>query len=124
MQTIVRYLLIAVVIALASSCASTRNGDTPYERLAMEAIHRFGELRQAGKLPGLTKDEHGNVETEAIPESEHVTYPVGVILNMTTKAQESRYGYSFTKDSEAAQWRLTRAWRVGGDGRREDLRIE
>src|SRR2546423_12674670 len=107
MQTIVRSLLMAVIIVLASSCASTPTGDTPYERLTMDAIHHFGELRQAGKLPGLTKDEHGNVETEAIPDGEHVTYPVAVILHVTTKAQEPRYGYSFTKDSEAAQWQLT-----------------
>ncbi len=124
MQTIVRYLFMAVAIALASSCASTRTSDTPYERLTMEAIRHFGELHLSGKLPGLAKDEHGNVETEAIPESQHVTYPVGVVLHVTTEAQESRYGYTFTKDSATAQWRLTRAWRVLGDGQQKDLKIE
>jgi len=114
----------AVVIALTSSCASTRTGDAPYESLTMEAIRHFGELRQSGRLPGLARDEHGNVETEAIPESQHVTYPVTVILHVTSKAQESRYGYTLTKDSATAQWHLARAWRVRSDGQQEDLKIE
>ena len=90
----------------------------------MEALRHFGELRQSGKLPGLANNEHGNVETEAIPESQHMIYPVTVALHVTSKAQGSRYGYTLTQDSEAAQWRLTKAWRVQTDGQREDLKIE
>lgn len=124
MQTIARYLLVVVIVTLVSSCASTWSGDTPYERLTKDAVRHFGELRMSGKLPGLAKDEHGNVETEAIPESQRVTYPVTVTLHVTTKAQGSSYGYTFTLDNEAGQWRLTRAWRIRADGAQEDLKIE
>jgi len=124
MQTIVRYLLMAVLLALTSSCASTQSGNMPYEHLTTDAIHHFGKLRQAGKLPGIAKDEHGNVETGAIPESKRVTYPVTVTLHVNTKAQKSRYGYTLTKDRSWAQWHLTRAWKIQPEGQQEALKIE
>jgi hypothetical protein len=111
-------------LLLLASCASQRVGDSPYETLTLDAIHHFGDLREAGKLPGIARDEHGRVETEAIPQTEHVSYPVSVVLHVTAEQDRSRLSYVFTKENSTSEWRLIKAWRTKLDGQHEDLKIE
>jgi hypothetical protein len=117
-------LLSIAALLLLPSCASPRAGDSPYESLTSDAVRHFGELREAGKLPGLARDEHGQVETEAIPQTERVSYPASVVLNVMVESDHSRRSYMFTKESNTSEWRLTKAWRTSQDGRREDLKVE
>jgi hypothetical protein len=90
----------------------------------MEAINQFYTLKASGKLPGLSKDEHGNVQTEAIPTSGPITYPVSVVLHVTTASNHADYGYIFTKAGQSSEWRLTRAWQQQVDGKSVDFKIQ
>jgi hypothetical protein len=90
----------------------------------MDAIRHCAELRQSGWLPGVVRDEHGRVESEVIPQRDRVSYPVTVVLRVTPEADQSRYSYTFTKDSRSSDWRLTKALRLRADGQHEELKLE
>ncbi len=125
MQTTIHRLLFVVVISVfVSSCATEHLTDSPYEPLTNDAIRRFAELRDAGKLPGLRRDEHGRLESEPIPQRDRVVYPVSVVLHVSKEVDRSRYSYTFTKDTRFTEWRLTKAARVFPDDQREDLKLE
>lgn len=119
-----RLLQVTLFLLLVSSCASERITDGPYEPLTRDAIRRFAELRQSGKLPGAARDEHGRVESEVIPQRDRVIYPVTVVLRVTPEAGQPRYSYTFTKDSRSSDWRLTKASRLRADGQHEELKLE
>jgi hypothetical protein len=120
----VHFLLWVPAFLALASCASHRVADSPYEPLTLDAIHHFAELRDAGKLPGIARDEHGQVETEAIPQNKRVSYPVSVVLHVVVASDHSRQSYTFTKQNSTSEWRLTKAWRTKPDGQREELRAE
>jgi|ERR1035441_10450841 hypothetical protein len=91
--------------------------------VAYDAICQFVELRDAGKLPGLARDDPGQVEAEAVPQTERVKYPVSVVLHKKVEKDHSRLSYTLTKESRTNEWRLAKAWRTKPDGRREDLKV-
>ena len=123
-QTIVRHLLLAVVVALVTSCASVDSDESPYEPLAMDALHNFVKMHQAGKLPGFARNERGSVMTGAVPDDKEVAYPVTIVIHVTPKTQKSRYAYTFVKDNAPTPWRLASALRILKDGQQEELRLE
>jgi hypothetical protein len=90
----------------------------------MDAIHQFYAMKEAGKLPGIPKDVHGDLQTEAIPQSVPVVYPVSVTLHVTTALDHSVYCYLFTKHSKLSEWRLVRASQMLTDGKFVDLKIQ
>ena len=121
--------MIALVL---SSCTSTpvsdglydQIADSAYGRITMDAIHQFYTMKEAGKLPGISKDVHGDLQSETIPQTSPVIYPVSVWLHVTIASNHAVYCYLFTKDSEPSEWRLARACRMLADGKYEDLKIQ
>ena len=85
------------------------------------ATSRFEELKEAGKLPGIAATDHGKLQSQAFPITHHVAYPASVEVCATKENDQSRYTYTFTKDSASSEWRLTAAWRTSPDGHREGL---
>ena len=123
MKKHVHLLLCIPALLVFVSCAGDRIGGGPYEALTMDAIHQFGELREAGRLPGISREEHGHVETEEIPQSKSVEYPVTVVLHVAVAQDQSRLSYTFSKESSQSDWRLLHAWRTKQSGEREDLKL-
>ena len=109
---------------LLASCASKHFTDSPYEPLTMEAIKQFYSMKESGRLPGISKDEHGDLQTGAIPEVGPVVYPVSVTLQVTVGTNRSEFRYDFIKDSKSSSWRLARALQMQPDGKFEDLKVQ
>lgn len=109
-STTVPALGLALVLV---SCASL----TPQK----EAVCRFADLKEAGKLPGFHPADHGTIETERIPFGKHLSYPASLTVYARKENDPAKYAYQFTKDTAADQWKLTRATRIPPDGQREEL---
>jgi hypothetical protein len=92
-------------------------------RVAKDAAGRFDELREAGKLPGFTADEHGRLHA-VVSMHMRVAYPASEIIFATKKGDPARYGYKFVKETSASEWRLAEAWRKPKGGGRQDLKLE
>ena len=106
------FLAIAACLFL-TSCAGLR--------VAKDA--RFDELRETGKLPGWTPDEHGRLHA-VVSMRMRVAYPASEIIFATKKGDSARYGYRFVKENSSSEWRLAEAWRKPSGGEREDLKPE
>jgi hypothetical protein len=108
------FLAIAACLFL-TSCAGLR--------VAKDAAARFDELRETGKLPGWTPDEHGRLHA-VVSMRVRVAYPASEIIFATKKGDSARYGYRFVKENSSSEWRLAEAWRKPSGGEREDLKPE
>jgi hypothetical protein len=91
--------------------------------VAKDAAARFDELRETGKLPGWTPDEHGRLHA-VVSMRMRVAYPASEIIFATKKGDSARYGYRFVKENSSSEWRLAEAWRKPSGGEREDLKPE
>jgi hypothetical protein len=91
--------------------------------VAKDAAARFDELRETGKLPGWTPDEHGRLHA-VVSMRVRVAYPASEIIFATKKGDSARYGYRFVKENSSSEWRLAEAWRKPSGGEREDLKPE
>ena len=116
MRATFRSLLAITVCAFLTSCASIG--------VQKELARHFAELQDAGRIPDFPPDAHGEFRTEGVRFGKSVTYPFSQKVFLTKKLDPATYTYSFTKDTSAASWRLTAAWRTQPDGKREDLKIE
>jgi hypothetical protein len=123
MKKHVSFIVFISAMLVLVSCVSHPSDNSPYMTLTNDAIRQFAQLRDAGNLPGLTRDEHGQLETEVIPQSENVAYPVSVVLHVKVEKDQSRLSYTFIKESKTSEWRLVKAWRTKADGLREDLKV-
>ena len=92
-------------------------------RVAKDAAGRFDELRETGKLPGFTPDEHGRLHA-VVSMRARAAYPASEIIFATKKGDSARYGYRFVKENSSSEWRLAEAWRKPKAGEREDLKPE
>jgi hypothetical protein len=121
-------MLPLVLSSCTSPCVSdslhVRFTDSPYVRITMDAIHKFYEMKESGKLPGISEDVHGDLQTGAIPQSGPVIYPASVTLGVTTASNHEHFCYLFMKDTKISEWRLARASRMLPDGKFEDLKIQ
>lgn len=116
MKIKIRYLMLAIVLGLLTSCA------TYQAQLGM--TKSFDDLQKAGKLPGIPAGKHGTCWMPHFDQHGNKTYPVTMVLAATIKGDSSRYIYTFTKDNESSEWRLTAAWRSFPDGKHEDLMVK
>jgi hypothetical protein len=108
------HFLMAAACWFLTSCAGLR--------VAKDATARFDELRQTGKLPGFTPDEHGRSHA-VFSIRVRVLYPASEIIFATKKGDSARYGYRFAKENPSSEWRLVEAWRKPKGGEREDLEL-
>jgi RNA polymerase sigma factor (sigma-70 family) len=95
----------------------------------------FSELRAQGRLPGVSKDERGDLmvgdartgadlDLKTLTMPTPVKYPWQITINFTKVDFKSRaeynsrpkYHYTFVKPSENGSWRLQRAWHTDTDG--------
>jgi len=84
------------------------------------AGHFLKELQMQGRLPGLSRDDHGSAESENVQftESEVAKYPVTRTFYIIKEGDQSksRYYYKFYRESNVYEWRLTKAWKTDSDG--------
>lgn len=114
-------IAIPSVAALAAcvfltSCASAR--------VQKDLASSFAQMREAGKIPGLSPDGHGHLRTEGMRIGQPVTYPFSQKVYAYPKGDPAVYVYCFTKDGTNSDWQLTSASRTFRDGRHEDLKIQ
>ena len=116
MRNSFQFLLAITACVILTSCSSVR--------VQTGLARHFAELRDAGKIPDLPPNARGRFRTEGVRIGEHVTYPFSQRVYLTKEHDPATYTYSFTKDTSAAEWRLTAAWRTLPNGQREDLKIQ
>jgi hypothetical protein len=116
MRITFHYLFAVGACVLLTSCSTVH--------VQKEVACSFYELKEAGKLPGFAPTEHGRLQTQGFPLNHRITYPASVIVYATKDQDPARYTYTFTKESNSSDWRLTAAWRTLPDGQREELKIE
>src|SRR5262245_29240228 len=75
------------------------------------------EMRDQGRLPGISKDEHGKITSEALPFAGRTEYPISITFRLTKNDGPFIYHYSVVRHSEQDRWQLKRAWRSDSDGR-------
>ena len=116
-------LVVAAILALCG--CDKHNGPTPAEALqskesAVSATTEAGKflhnLHGQGKLPGVSKDEHGELKAKVSDFSETVHFPLSLTFQFTKNAS-SNYLYTVQRLSTGADWRLIRAWQTDSDGK-------
>ena len=115
MRTQYQQILTVAACLFLTSCAGLRE--------AKDAAGRFDELREAGKLPGFTPEEHGRLHA-VVSLKGRASYPASEIVFATKRGDSASYGYRFVKEDSSAEWRLAEAWRKPKGGGREDLKLE
>src|SRR2546428_14016409 len=96
-----QFLMIGTCLFL-TSCAGLR--------MAKDAAGRFDELRETGKLPGFTPDEHGRLHA-VVSMRGRVIYPASEIIFARKDGDSARYGYRFVKENSSSEWRFGGGWR-------------
>ena len=112
-----------MLLLFMSGCATHTTPYEQYDALTAEAVKSLAELKVAGKLPGVTKDDKGEVQSGALPLGAQVVYPVPMELRITTEPDHEMFEYLLVKKNKSAKWRLTRALRILPDGKDEELQI-
>jgi hypothetical protein len=105
--------------SFANDEASITN--SPFYAASMEAKDLFSQMKKIGELPGLSKDERGEVSlwiTGGKKPDDPGIYPFSPTFNVTKigDASKSKYHYTFVKASENAPWKLQKAWRTDAKG--------
>lgn len=133
-------LLSVLTLAAIASC-STRHAsadqgrkiiETYYRSLVPEAAGYVAGLQQAGRLPGIAKNDHGqfHVLTEKLWDDrgqflkQEITFPVSLTINLchTNAPAKVTNVYYVTKDSRTAEWHLDGAWRLDEHGKFAELK--
>jgi hypothetical protein len=110
------FLICSATCVLLAACSTVSD--------QQQVACRFIQLKEAGKLPGFGSGEHGHMHTQGYPLASHITYPASMVVYATKEHDPDRYAYTFTKENESSDWRLSAAVRTASDGHREDLKIE
>ena len=125
-------LALASIVFVATGCRKTVDKDV--ERRAVEVIstnsvitesisagHFLKELQIQGRLPGISKHDHGDAKSESMEfsDSELAKYPVSRTFYIIKEGDESksRYYYKFYRQSNVYEWRLTKAWKTDSEGK-------
>jgi hypothetical protein len=95
---------------------------------AEEALKR---LRNEGNLPGASKDQHGEVTSDAFfwysPSNNlnvvifsnigtTITYPVSRTIHLVKHGDTSTNNYTLFKQTKDGEWKLRRAWETDSNG--------
>jgi hypothetical protein len=78
----------------------------------------IGRLKE-GKLPGISKDDHGSmVAANAKPhEGQTESYPLVRVIVLRKNGDTSEYFYGVVRESAGAPWQLQKAWRANPEGK-------
>jgi hypothetical protein len=116
-------LAIAAVLPL-SGCGSTEPkpsyGVGIFADALMQATKYIGSLKDAGGLPGIGKDEHGEFSIhggyQSVGEPTFV-FPVQLEIAAVKETEKDFiYHYLLIKDSREESWKLTKGWKTDQHG--------
>ena len=87
----------------------------------VEAGEFSSQLYKSNRLPGVAKDEHGNMFCE-VPlafsnKLLNASYPMELTFHFVKIGYTSTNNYIFVKDSKIAVWELQRAWETDSKGK-------
>ena len=75
-------------------------------------------LHKQGRLPGDSKDEHGEVKSDNVPLSNSKeTYPLSRAFHLVKKGDAATNHYMVVRASKESGWELQRAWRTDSEGK-------
>ena len=85
-----------------------------------EAGEFLSQLHDSDHLPGIAKDEHGQMDCDVpIMDSNQLlsaTYPIERTFHFVKDSYTSTNNYIVVKDSKNAEWKLQRAWETDSKG--------
>lgn len=79
------------------------------------------QLHEKNRLPGVSKDEHGQIDSEVVPVMVSnklvvAAYPMERIFHIVKTDYTSTNNYIVLKESKDAEWKLQRAWETDSKG--------
>lgn len=85
----------------------------------LSAGNFMGELQISDRLPGVSKDDHGEMTSTKINFSATEHYPISRTFFIIKNGDQSKskYYYQFTRISKASEWQLEKAWRTDSEGK-------
>jgi|SRR5678816_4015121 len=116
---------LVVVATLALCDCSRHNPPTLAENLqsensaastTVEAGKFLRELHEQGKLPGLSKDDHGELKAKVSDFSQTVAFPLSLTFQFT-KTNDPFYYYTVERLNPGSDWRLVKAWQTDATGK-------
>ena len=86
-----------------------------------EAAQFLLQLRERNRLPGVSKDEHGQIYSEDFDlmvsnKIVVVEYPMERIFHLVKDGSTSTNNYVVLKESKDAEWKLQKAWEIDSNG--------
>lgn len=123
-MSLLRYGVLLLAALLLSGCSSTKARALRAVRTNPVAIEAASggdfllSLREQGKLPGVPKDAHGDIEFDfSFPLPEQVTYPFSPTFKVSIKGQTLMNHFTVLKETKDSPWQLQKAWRTDSQGR-------
>lgn len=76
------------------------------------------DLQMQGRLPGISKDDHGDVKAKEVTLSDPEQYPISRTFHVEKKGDNSnsRFCYTFVRATKMSGWQLEKAWRENSEG--------
>ena len=80
------------------------------------------QLHESDHLPGVSKDEHGQLTTDIVPvlvsnKLIDITYPMKRIFHLVINEETATNNYMLMKPAKDAEWKLEKAWQTDSQGR-------
>jgi hypothetical protein len=73
-------------------------------------------LKDAGRLPGISKSDRSWANPSFMNEKPPTGYPVSQTLHFRKSSDPSQFNYTVVRQSPGSPWTLQRAWRIGMGG--------
>jgi hypothetical protein len=116
--------LIVVTMLAFCGCSTHReptlaenlNSKSSAASMTAEAGKFLRDLHERGKLPGLSKDDHGELKAKVSDFSETVHFPLSLTFQFA-KNRDSIYNYTVQRLSETSDWRVIKAWQADAAGK-------
>jgi len=119
------FCTLAVVAALELFGCSKHSAPTMAENLqsknstasaTIDAGKFLRGLHEQGKLPGLSRDDHGELKGKVSDFSQKVQFPLSLTFEFT-KTNGPVYHYTVEQLNSGSDWRLTKAWQTDAAGK-------
>lgn len=124
-MSILRHLVPFGMAALLCGCLGSNSHllsvakDSQAAKETAEAGNVLFDMHQQGKLPGDTKDMHGEMTSDMIPFSEvqsnQEVYPISRTFHVAITGESFTNNYTLVKPSKASSWQLKQAWRIDSE---------
>ena len=125
--TLVRSFIVLMTVVLLVGCSTKHSGDLAFAQTnsitlgLVSASNFLLELHKESRLPGDSKDEHGELMSENVPFSGSVpteaVYPLVRTFYMVKTGDTFTNHYTVGRQSKDSEWILQRAWRTDSQGR-------